>query len=101
MLMAEGGSTAEPSFETQARPAARSTAPTTEQRNQMMDMPHLSSNGATTRTVALAGATGLVGRAILEGLLADGSVTAVHALGRRKPGIAHPRLTAHVVDFAA
>jgi uncharacterized protein YbjT (DUF2867 family) len=51
--------------------------------------------------VALAGATGLVGRAILEGLLADASVTAVHALGRREPDIAHPKLTPHVVDFKA
>jgi uncharacterized protein YbjT (DUF2867 family) len=51
--------------------------------------------------VALAGATGLVGRALLEGLLADGSVAAVHALGRRRPAVAHPKLTAHVVDFAA
>lgn len=51
--------------------------------------------------MALAGATGLVGRAILEGLLADVSVAAVHALGRREPGVAHPKLTSHVVDFAA
>lgn len=56
---------------------------------------------ATTRAVALAGATGLVGRAILDGLLADESVTAVHALGRREPDITHPKLTSHVVDFAA
>lgn len=49
----------------------------------------------------MAGATGLVGRRILEGLLADGSVTAVHALGRREPGVAHPKLIPHVVDFAA
>ena len=53
------------------------------------------------RTVALAGATGLVGRALLEGLLADASVAAVHALGRRGPGAAHPKLTPHVVDFKA
>jgi uncharacterized protein YbjT (DUF2867 family) len=51
--------------------------------------------------VALAGATGLVGRAILEGLLADASVAAVHALGRREPGVSHPKLTSHVVDFRA
>jgi uncharacterized protein YbjT (DUF2867 family) len=51
--------------------------------------------------VALAGATGLVGRAGLEGLLADESVAAVHALGRREPGIIHLKLTPHVVDFAA
>lgn len=49
----------------------------------------------------MAGATGLVGRAILEGLLADASVTAVHALGRRAPDVAHPRLIPHVVDFKA
>jgi uncharacterized protein YbjT (DUF2867 family) len=66
-----------------------------------MDMPTLSSNAATTRTVALAGATGLVGRAILEGLLADRSATVVHAFGRRKLGVAHPKLTSHVVEFAA
>jgi uncharacterized protein YbjT (DUF2867 family) len=53
------------------------------------------------RTALLAGATGLVGRAILEGLLADGSVAAVHVLGRREPGLTNPRLTSHVVDFAA
>jgi uncharacterized protein YbjT (DUF2867 family) len=53
------------------------------------------------RTVVLAGATGLVGRAILEGLLADASVAAVHALGRREPGVSHPRLIPHVVDFKA
>lgn len=51
--------------------------------------------------MALAGATGLVGRAILEGLLADESVKAVHALGRREPGIIHPKLTPHLVDFSA
>ena len=67
----------------------------------MADASPLSPNGATTRTVALAGATGLVGRSILEGLLADASVTAVHALGRRESGVAHPKLTSHVVDFGA
>ena len=53
------------------------------------------------RTVALAGATGLVGRSILEGLLADPSVQAVHVLGRRNPRVAHARITGHIVDFAA
>lgn len=53
------------------------------------------------RTVILAGATGLVGRDILEGLLADAHVAAVHTLGRRPPPRQHPKLTAHVVDFAA
>ena len=53
------------------------------------------------RTVALAGATGLVGRSILEGLLADPWVQSVHVLGRRKPRVAHARITGHIVDFAA
>lgn len=53
------------------------------------------------RTVALAGATGLVGRSILEGLLADPSVQSVHVMGRRNPRVAHARITGHIVDFAA
>lgn len=53
------------------------------------------------RTVILAGATGLVGQHILQGLLADPSVGAVHTLGRRPPATQHPKLTAHIVDFAA
>jgi uncharacterized protein YbjT (DUF2867 family) len=65
----------------------------------VVDQPPFGPGAAATRTVALAGATGLVGRAILEGLLADGSVAAVHALGRRGPDVAHPKLTPHVVDF--
>jgi uncharacterized protein YbjT (DUF2867 family) len=52
-------------------------------------------------TAALAGATGLVGRSILEGLLADTSVQSVHVLARRKPSVAHARLICHIVDFAA
>ncbi|HZI14004.1 MAG TPA: oxidoreductase, partial [Myxococcus sp.] len=66
-----------------------------------MDSTTPRSNGAPPRAVALAGATGLVGRALLEGLLADEAVTAVHALGRRKLDTAHPKLTSHVVDFTA
>ena len=54
-----------------------------------------------TRTVILAGATGLVGREILQGLLADPSVSAVHSLGRRTPATQHPKLTAHIADFTA
>ena len=53
------------------------------------------------RTVALAGATGLVGRSILEGLLADASVQSVHVLGRHNPRVAHARITGHIVDFAS
>ena len=53
------------------------------------------------RTALLAGATGLVGRELLQGLLADDGVAAVHVLGRRPLSLTHPKLTAHVVDFAA
>jgi uncharacterized protein YbjT (DUF2867 family) len=52
------------------------------------------------RSVALAGATGLVGREILRGLVADPSVAAIHVLGRRKVE-ALPKVTSHVVDFRA
>lgn len=55
----------------------------------------------TSRTVLIAGATGLVGKEILKGLLADPGVTAVHSLGRRLLNAQHPKLTAHVVDFAS
>jgi uncharacterized protein YbjT (DUF2867 family) len=53
------------------------------------------------REVLIAGATGLVGREILAGLLADPSVNSVHCLGRRKPVVQHAKLTSHVVDFAS
>jgi len=53
------------------------------------------------RTVIIAGATGRVGRELLQGLLSDRTVAAVHSLGRRRPAAQHPKLMAHVVDFAA
>ena len=53
------------------------------------------------RTVIIAGATGLVGREILRGLLADPAIDHVPVLGRRAPPAVSPKLTAHVVDFAA
>lgn len=53
------------------------------------------------RTVLVAGATGLVGREILAGLLADDSVVAVHSLGRRTLTLQHAKLTQHTVDFKA
>ena len=53
------------------------------------------------RVVAVAGATGLVGRALVTRLCADPSVAQVHALARRPLAWAHPKLTMHVVDFAA
>jgi uncharacterized protein YbjT (DUF2867 family) len=53
------------------------------------------------RTALVAGASGLVGREILQGLLADDSVTAVHSVGRRQLPLTHPKLTQHRVDFKA
>lgn len=53
------------------------------------------------RTVAIAGASGLVGRELLRGLLGDPTVAAVHALGRRPLDAPHAKLAVHVVDFAA
>lgn len=53
------------------------------------------------RTALLAGATGLVGREILAGLLADPGVRSVHALTRGELALQHPKLTQHQVDFSA
>lgn len=52
------------------------------------------------RSVMVAGATGLVGQALVQRLCADPSVAAVHALVRRPLDVRHPKLQAHVVDFA-
>jgi uncharacterized protein YbjT (DUF2867 family) len=52
------------------------------------------------RSVALAGATGLVGHELLRGLVADPSVAAIHILGRRRVE-ALAKVTSHVVDFRA
>jgi uncharacterized protein YbjT (DUF2867 family) len=54
-----------------------------------------------TTTALLAGASGLVGRALLAQLLDDDGAT-VHALLRREVGDlpASPRLVRHVIDFA-
>jgi uncharacterized protein YbjT (DUF2867 family) len=57
-------------------------------------------DAALPRSVLIAGASGLVGREILQGLLADGSVAAVHSLGRRELDLQHPKLTQHRVDFS-
>ena len=53
------------------------------------------------RSVLVAGGSGLVGRELLQLLLADPSVAAVHSLGRRELALRHPALTQHRVDFAA
>ena len=57
-------------------------------------------DAALPRSVLIAGASGLVGREILAGLLADDSVVAVHSLGRRELDLQHPKLTQHRVVFS-
>ena len=49
-----------------------------------------------TRIALLAGATGLVGQAVLALLLADKRYTSVHVVGRRAPSVQHPKLVVHV-----
>ena len=49
----------------------------------------------------LGGASGLIGRELLQALLADPQVAVVHSLGRRPLALEHPKLVQHVVDFAA
>ncbi|NML44909.1 nucleoside-diphosphate sugar epimerase [Ramlibacter sp. G-1-2-2] len=53
------------------------------------------------RRVLLAGATGLVGRELLHGLLADGTVAGVQAIGRRPLPQRHAKLSFRQVDFGA
>jgi len=53
------------------------------------------------RVAAVAGASGLVGRCLIERLCADPAVAEVHALVRRPLPLIHPRLRCHVVDVAA
>ncbi|MBJ6985649.1 NAD(P)H-binding protein [Luteimonas sp. MC1750] len=52
------------------------------------------------RVVAVAGASGLVGRALLARLCADPGVAQVHALVRRPLAMEAPKLQVHLVDFA-
>lgn len=58
-------------------------------------------NSRPTRRALLAGATGLVGQALLEGLLADPTVSEVVCVGRRPPSVAHPKLKTVLTEFPA
>lgn len=53
-------------------------------------------NPDSTRVALVAGATGLVGQAVLTLLLADERYRAVHVVGRRAPNLQHPKLVAHI-----
>ena len=53
---------------------------------------------AAARVALVAGATGLVGRAVLARLLADKAYSAVHCVGRRAPDVQHPKLVLHITN---
>jgi uncharacterized protein YbjT (DUF2867 family) len=57
--------------------------------------------GMVERVALLAGASGLVGSALLRLLLADAGFDRVIAIGRRPLPVIHPKLDAQIVDFAA
>ena len=50
---------------------------------------------SSTRVALLAGATGLIGQAILVLLLAEKRYHTVHIVGRRAPDVQHPKLVVH------
>ncbi len=47
----------------------------------------------------LIGATGLIGKSLLQQLLADASFTSVKVFHRRSTGVQHPKLKEFVIDF--
>lgn len=56
-------------------------------------------NSSVSRRIAIAGASGLAGQYLLQGLLADETVSEVHALCRKDLTVKHPKLVVHLVDF--
>jgi uncharacterized protein YbjT (DUF2867 family) len=52
------------------------------------------------RVVMVAGATGLVGRAVVAALTADKRYRSIHLVGRRAPALHDARVRFHAVDFA-
>lgn len=52
------------------------------------------------RHVAILGATGLVGRQLLEQLAADDSVSRIHVIGRRASEHPSPKITSYVFDLS-
>jgi uncharacterized protein YbjT (DUF2867 family) len=51
------------------------------------------------RSILIAGATGLIGRQLLKGLIADETAARIIAIGRTKPPETHYKLTFETVDF--
>ena len=58
--------------------------------------PQGSDSQVSARVALVAGATGLVGRAVLTLLLADERYSAVHVVGRRAPDVKHAKLVVHI-----
>ena len=59
-------------------------------------MTSVNNNKTNVRVALVAGATGLVGQAILAHLLADQRYSTVHVVGRRAPVVQHPKLISHI-----
>jgi uncharacterized protein YbjT (DUF2867 family) len=53
------------------------------------------------QVASLIGATGLVGRELLQLLLSNDRFDKVHILVRRSAGVTHARLVEHVINFDA
>ena len=51
---------------------------------------------AGTRVALVAGATGLVGQAVLALLLTNARYSQIHVVGRRAPNVQHPKLVVHI-----
>lgn len=52
------------------------------------------------KTAVIAGASGLIGTALLPLLLQNDEYEAVHSVGRRMLDVRHEKLTQHIVDFS-
>ncbi|WP_418180915.1 hypothetical protein ACNSOL_02890 [Aliarcobacter lanthieri] len=59
----------------------------------------MNGNNLISKKVAIAGASGLVGHYLLEGLIKDESVSEIHAYCRKDLKIKHPKIIVHLVDF--
>jgi uncharacterized protein YbjT (DUF2867 family) len=58
-------------------------------------------NGRAHRSILVAGATGLVGRELLRGLIGDDSVAQIIVVGRRAPPESHPKIQFLKADMPA
>jgi len=78
--------------------AIRASAPATARANSE-EYDARTMNGDAHRSVLVAGATGLVGRELLHGLLADSTVTNIVVVGRRPPAESGPKVQFQRADL--